>query len=593
MSEQQIEDLNAQDLPSALRRTPGVVISRHNPVGSFGGGEGGSIFIRGMGASRPGGEVQMLIDGVPKFVSIWTHPLMDVLSVVNIAQMNIYKGAQPVLFGNMAFAAVDISTKRMTEEGFHSSLEGAYGSFNTWIEVAEQAGKVSSFDYYLIQSFRKSDGHRDNADGELQNYFGRVGYQATENWHASLVFNHTDNWADDPGPMDKSIPPDGTFKTNDYFAVATLVNSFANTEGYIKLYSDNGHIRWVEQYNETTKKNDEDTLTDYSNFGLRARQTFKPWNGGEVLLGTDIDAIGGKVQIISPPNPDKYFNKQTWYLVSPYMAVSHMFGSKEGFYAIPSAGMRYFAHDEFGNEVGPQAGLKFGYRDTEGHIFCSRGVNYPGLFVAANDELFMPGDNRWRDLNPETVNHYELGLSHGITRYVKMDVTGFYDEGKNRIVVAVPPPFPPTWVNFGSYRTKGVEATLTVTPLDDLALFGGGTYLDATPSDLPYAPKWSASFGVNYRFFKDFQLSFDGLYLDDYFVGSRGRQTTSVNINKVDGYFLFNGKLTYDFHIPYESIKLKTQLFVAGENLTNVGYEQKYGYPMPGICGMGGLKLTF
>ena len=52
VSEQQIEDLNALDLPSAMRRVPGVMISRHNLVGSYGGGEGGAVYIRGMGAAR-------------------------------------------------------------------------------------------------------------------------------------------------------------------------------------------------------------------------------------------------------------------------------------------------------------------------------------------------------------------------------------------------------------------------------------------------------------------------------------------------------------------------------------------------------------
>ena len=56
VQQKQISDLNAQDLPSALRRTPGVVISRYNPVGSFGGDDGGAVYIRGMGSSRPGAE---------------------------------------------------------------------------------------------------------------------------------------------------------------------------------------------------------------------------------------------------------------------------------------------------------------------------------------------------------------------------------------------------------------------------------------------------------------------------------------------------------------------------------------------------------
>ena len=49
VSEEQIQDLNAQDVASALRKTPGINISRYNPIGSFGGAAGGAIFIRDQG----------------------------------------------------------------------------------------------------------------------------------------------------------------------------------------------------------------------------------------------------------------------------------------------------------------------------------------------------------------------------------------------------------------------------------------------------------------------------------------------------------------------------------------------------------------
>ena len=57
ITDETIRDLHAADLASALRNTPGTQISRYNPVGSFGGAEGGSVFIRGMGLSRPGSEI--------------------------------------------------------------------------------------------------------------------------------------------------------------------------------------------------------------------------------------------------------------------------------------------------------------------------------------------------------------------------------------------------------------------------------------------------------------------------------------------------------------------------------------------------------
>lgn len=593
VTEKQIEDLNAQDLPSALRQTPGVVVSHHNPIGSFGGGEGGAIFIRGMGVSRPGAEVQILVDGVPKFVSVWTHPLMDVLSVDIIDHMQVYKGAQPVLFGNMAFAGVDITTKRQQQDGFYSSVEAAGGSFNTWVEVAEHAGKVEKFDYYLVQSFRSSDGHRDNADGELQDYFGHVGFQLDRNWYASLVFNHSSNWADDPGPVDHSTPPDGRFKVNDYFAVATVSHQYEKDEGYVKFYSDTGDIDWTDQYNETTGRNEDDTLTNYSNYGMRVRETVKPWEGGQIMAGFDLDYLSGKVEIYSAPNPVSRFDRTTWNMFSPYLAVSQLFGSKDGLYAIPSAGARYIHHSEFEDEPGPQLGLIIGYKDTETHVSYARGINYPGIFAKANDELFMPGDNRWQDLTAELVDHFEAGVSQKFGNKVKADLTYFHDKGKDRIVVSPPPPFPPTWENIGSYTTQGAEATVTVFPLPDLAFFAGGTYLKATPDDLPYAPKWSASFGANYRFLRRFQISVDGSYVDGHYVTSRGRQENTVNVDEVGSYFLLNAKLTYDFVIPYMNHDFNAQLFVAGENLADADYEQKKGYPMPGVSGMGGIKLRF
>ena len=81
VTEDQVRDLNAQDVDSALRRVPGVVISRYNPVGNYGGGDGGALFIRGMGSGRPGAEISTMVDGIPKFVGVWTHPLLDTLSI--------------------------------------------------------------------------------------------------------------------------------------------------------------------------------------------------------------------------------------------------------------------------------------------------------------------------------------------------------------------------------------------------------------------------------------------------------------------------------------------------------------------------------
>jgi outer membrane receptor protein involved in Fe transport len=591
VTEEQIENLNAQDLPSALRRTPGVVISRHNPVGSFGGGEGGSIFIRGMGSSRPGDEIVTLVDGIPKFVSVWAHPLMDVLSVDPIQNIEVYKGAQPVLFGNMAFAAVNIKTKRMEQEGFRTKFEGAYGSYNTWVEVLEHGGKVNKFDYYLIQSYRSSEGHRDDADGELQDYFARVGYELAENWDLSLIFDFTNNWADDPGAEHGDPPKDGRFKTKDYFTVATLSHDFDSLEGHLKIYYDDGDIDWVDQFNETTFLNTDDTLTDYANYGMRIREIARPWEGGEILVGLDLDYLSGEADFTSPPNPDTHFDKETWHLLAPYVNISQQFGSLDDLYVRPSAGVRYIGHSEFDNEWGPQAGLTIGYKDTQLHGFYSRGINYPGIFAKVQEDLWLPGENQFHDLKAETLNHYEIGVSQLIHDMATVDLTFFYDDGKDRIVVAPPPPFPPILENIGEFTTSGVEGTITAFLLPDLSVFAGFTYLESEPDDLPFAPKWSASAGVNYRFLEKFTASLDALYLGEHVAISRARIEGTINTEQVSSFFLLNGKLSYDFTTPLWNAG--GCIYVAAENLTDTDYELKPDYPMPGINGMAGVVLEF
>ena len=119
---------------------------------------------------------------------------MDVLNVDIVDTIDVYKGAQPVLFGNMAFGAVDIHTKRMRDTGFRTILSAAYGSNNTITGAFENGGKLERADYYVLGGYRSSDGHRENSDGELQDFYGHFGYELSENWGIDLTFIHTNNW---------------------------------------------------------------------------------------------------------------------------------------------------------------------------------------------------------------------------------------------------------------------------------------------------------------------------------------------------------------------------------------------------------------
>ena len=591
VSQQQIENLNAQDLQSALRETPGLVVSHFDPVGSFGGGEGGSIFIRGMGASRPGSEIQTDIDGIPIYNSLWTHPLLDLLSVDLAQRIDVYKGAQPILYGNMAFGVVDLIPKRQTEPGCSTSIETAYGSYNTLIETIDHGGKDGNWDYNVGQSYRSSDGNRSNSDGELQNYFGQVGYTFNEHWDAFVLFNHTDNWADDPGQSPKLVPlsdvySNGRFNNDDYLTIATLANHYDDANGYVKPYWYHGTVNWNNQYDAGSKQNDINEQTEYDNYGVKTRETVKPWDGGELMSGVDMDFISGGDRSYTAGVPSSVTPWNTVSLISPYTSLSQRYDLDHDQYLLPSAGVRYFDSDTFANEIAPQAGLIFGLnKDTSFHASYARGVNYPGLFVFA----YPPGNNLADKLHAETVDHYEIGVSQKLDKFATLDVNAFKDRGQNRIVL-VYPPFPPVWENTGDYHTEGIESTLTIKPIENLALFAGVTVLQAQPSDLPYTPEWTTSAGATFRFLRHFQLCMDSQYVGDQKALSRDRDFQAINTTKLDSYFLLNAKLSYDFDCCYGS---KGQVFIAGQNLANVSYQQVPGYPMPGINGMAGMRLIF
>jgi outer membrane cobalamin receptor len=589
VTEKQVEDLNALDFPSALRRTPGVTISRYNIVGSYGGDQGGSIYIRGMGGERPGAEIQTLIDGRPSFVGIWTHPLMDLMSVSNLGHVDVYKGAQPVLFGNSSYGAVNVVTKRMMEEGFTTRIRSAYGSYNTFDEYFEHGGKKGNFDYYLVGDFKKSDGHRENSDGEVQNYFGRMGYRFTDAWDASLTMNYTDSYANDPGIKGAApIPVVPRFKVWDQVYDLTVSNKYESAAGFLKVYYDDGHIRWKNQW-DTGPKVAFDTNTDWNNYGIRAQEKLKLWTSGEVILGYDHDVYGGKAEEVRPTKV-KSLKDTHFYNSAPYIDVRHTFTLEKELQITPSVGARYNMSKYFGDFFGPEAGLKVHYKDTELYARYAKGFNLPGVYTVFFYELNFGQGDRWKDLKPEKIDHYEIGGSQKITRWLKGDLTLFYDSGKNRLIFKAPPP---RFENLEKYRTKGIEATATATPWANFECFVGGTYLLASPSDLPYAPKVTLSGGISYALWDKIFINADSIYVSSRFVSDPRFPVTHPG--KVGSYYLVNGKISYRIkpipYVPYK--KAEVEIFLAGENLTNVHYEYLPGYPMPGIIVMGGIGLKF
>ena len=581
----QVDELNAQDLPSALRRVPGVSISRYNMIGSYGGGDGGAVYVRGHGSARPGGEISTMIDGIARFNGIWTHPLMDLMSIDIADRIEVQKSARPVTNGNMSFSAINLHTKRILSEGFQSRFQSSFGTYNTVVQRLEHGGKKGGLDYYISGTHRQSDGHRVNANGEVQSLYGRIGYRIDEHWDASLMVNAIDSWALDPQPVGTVTPPiTEKYPNNNKLYIGTINHNHGWARGTAKLYMDDGYANWRQWDDEADTPEQENGISDYRNYGIKLKETLNLWDGGEILGGIDVDRYGGSFVSKTPDNPG---DKLEQYLVntSPYMMVSHEFGDE--IKIIPSAGVRYTASSEFDNQAGYQGGLVM--RHEKGNIRANyaRSFNYPGVYTAlfySQYWSFAYEGDEWKDLDAEKLDHVEIGGTYNVTSGLSIDLSYFHDDVTNALRMHTPPPPPPSWQNIGEYTVQGIETSVKAHLFDSLDLFGGGSFLDVDPTDTPNAPEISISTGAGYTLMERIRLNLDAEYIDEQYVqGTR----TPDDIKKIDDYTLVNLRAGYLFGFGENM----GELFVSIENILDEEYEYRPGYPMPGRTFTGGFDL--
>lgn len=576
----QIEDLNAQDIASALRRVPGLAISRYNPVGSYGGGDGGAVFVRGQGAGRPGAEISTMIDGVPKFVGVWTHPLLDLLSVDLVHQVDVYKGAQPVLLGNMAFATVDLVSRRRATPGLGGRLSAAYGSFDTSALTLFQEGRQGRVDWLVSASHRQSDGHQANADGRTRALFSRAGFALAPGWDLSLTLDLSDGRAHDPGVEGTTpLPVTPLFKSSDGMGILTLTRRHGDKAGFVKLYYDDGAIDWLQW--DTTKREGFSTLTEWRNCGLKAQEHFGVLGHGEVTVGFDADAYGGRARE-ERPAATQALGDFRFRNTAAYAGYRHTFGDRVK--VTPSAGARYTDSRDFGGQWGGQAGVSVSAGFGQAHLRWAHAFNLPGVWAAVFYQGYGRSD-QWRSLEPEHMDHWELGYTYSFGARARVDLVLFRDDVDNALRFVAPPPPPPSFANTGSYRASGVEGTFTIEPVTGLSLMAGLTWMDTKPSAIPYSPGTTWIAGAVYARGR-LRVSLDAQRVGETWVGNL---RFPAPVQPVDPYFLLNGRVGWRLGEKARG----AELYVAGENLTDSTYQYRPGYPMPGASAMGGVAWGF
>lgn len=580
VGEAQVRDLNAVDLSSALRRTPGVTVSRFNPVGSFGGDEGGAVYVRGLGASRPGSEIKTYVDGIPFYMGVWNHTLLDLLPVNGMERISVYKGPQPQNFGN-TFAAIDLTPRRARTGGLTGNLRLSAGSHSTFIEQADLAWGGEAAEIAIAQGHARSDGHRADADGQLDNLMLRGTLRLSPGWSVGALLLGADNQVGDPGVEGDAATKTGRFNTRGTLGALSLAHEHGLWKGRLQVYENHGAGHWD---NPTA-------AVVHSTFrlsGLRWRETAQPWAGGQLDLGLDVDRMKGRVAF----NGFTAFDGDAQRLTSPHAAVAHAFAMGKGWTLTPSAGARLYRHSVYGSSTAPHAGLVVADGDTLSlRVNSARGLSHPDLGAALLNAIVPPlagAPDSWRALRPERMDHSEVGARWSPTRATSIDVALFEDRLKNRYVFAFPPVVSaPSFTNLGDYRVRGAETSWQQSWGPAWSSFVGVTLLDPSLADLPYAPERALGAGLTWRA-GPWRVAADAQAQSGMFVLNKARADGAPNPARVGGFGVVNLRAAYALGL----LGPRGEVFLALENLGDRRYAYRPGYPMPGRSGQLGLNLS-
>jgi outer membrane cobalamin receptor len=589
ISESNIESIGAGDLTSAIHRIPGVTISRYNPVGAYGGSDGGGIFIRGHGSGRPGADISTMIDGVPLFVGVWTHPLIDTLSIDMAASVEVMKSPQPVKHGNMGFGAVNIIPKKASVPGSSGALETQYGSHSTYLLKAQYGYQGDKSSILVSGSRRSSEGHRENADGEVDALYGHGSYQMSDRWSIEILGSATDSWANDPEPVGVSLPITERYATKNRFALVKLL--YDSTDQYdfeLKYHVEDGTGTWLQWHRPPPPPFPAQSLlttTDYLNHGLKSEISGSIEGDWKWSAGMDWDRYGGAVEEDYSGGLQNQFEDLYFELLSPYAFVSRQVNLMGGEHEVTfSAGARYMDHSVFDPQWVGQVQVSHIHGPVQTYVEWSRSANYPGVFASVFGRRGPPWQvgEQWRSLNPESINHIEAGVSWDIGANIELEVSYFRDEVEDSIRFVTPPPAG-FILNEGSYTIEGVESIVRARNAFG-SVFLGSTWMDAS-DERPNLPSWSAVVGVHLER-GPWSLNLD---LQSFSEQSVDNPRFPGEVTSIDGYHLITGRISY---LQETRVGL-VSYYLLGENLSDTTYEFRPGYPMPGLSMTIGVKIEF
>lgn len=580
LTEADIREQQSISLAAILQELPGVNITNS-------GGLGSQTSIRIRGAEND--HTLVLINGIRVNDPSTPDGSFDFGNLLagNIERVEVLRGASGVTWGSQAVGGVvNVTTKSPTED-LTLFAQGEYGAHDTVRLVSNASGKVGPVGLTIGGGYVRTDGISAFSGGvEPDGYrqysaSGRLQVDISE----AIRFEASGYYADSRVENDSVFPPfssddsqfslaqefygsasvsasalDGRFQNRFAFSIADINRDIINPSftslprGRTERFEYRGDLALIEHIRLIFGAEKEDSR--YENSGV-------------------VDATGINAA----------------FFQAVFKPVEQL---------TLTGGIRHDDHEDFGGNTSLAANMVYRLSENGPTIRASyaEGFRAPSL-IDLDDR---PNGFGTPDLLPETAKSYEIGVDQSlIGEAVRISATLFQRDTRNQIAFAAcpvaPDPAPAvctsgsrpfgTTLNIERNRTRGVEAILSITPVDRLRIDANYTWVDTENrstganfgNELARRPASSLYFDVSYQTRFELSLGADLQIVGDSF-------DDLANSRRVDGYALAGVRTS----MPVSN---GIEIFGRIDNLFDVNYETATDFGSPGRSAYIGARARF
>jgi len=574
-----IEQRQAVSIADLLATTPGITVSRNGPVGGF-----TTLHIRG----AEGEQTLTIIDGVRVNDPSAPGGGFDFANLLSgsVDRVEVLRGPNSVPWGSQAIGGVVNVVTTAPSYGVQGRGNIEYGDHDSLVANAAISGANDRLSGALTATYRRSDGISSAAVGTEPDGYrqfgatGRLGINIAQDIGIDLRAYYAHSRVE----LDGFPAPNFTLADDPEYSTTQELYGYAGAHAnFLDGRFKNRVAFTIADINRDNFDSPASTTPSFLGRGRSQRYEYQ----GDFKVVDQLRLVAGAER------EDTRFNDGFTFASA---GVTSFYGEaivKPIRQLTVTGGVRHDQHRAYGGHttLGADAALAFD-EGTTIRASYGEGFKAPTLY-----QLY--GDFGTTSLRPETARNFDVGVEQSfLQRRAVIAVTYFHRDTVNQIdfrgcaaadvlnkaTICYNRPFG-TYDNVARARAQGVEAELTLRPIDDLTFTANYSYIHAENraaganlgNDLARRPRQTVNVSLDYKL--PFGLSLGGTvsHVSDSF-------DDAGNFTRLDGYVLAGVRAEMPIGDHFA-------LYGRVDNLFDERYQTVSGYGTLGRAAYGGVRV--